>query len=372
MKLNIEIEEQEFTNGIPSIVQNLLNSLNEECKEAKTKLVEIQNELQSVKSDKTSVESEKSRMAEELSQIKLAKEVLEKDLNEKLSKANDDLSNVQKEKSGIESEKSRLAEELLQVKSAKEASEKDLNEKLSKANDDLSNVQKEKSGIETEKSKLAEELLQVKSEKEASEKDLNDKLSKANEDLANVQKEKSEIEEAKSKLAEEHSKVKEDLEKVEAEKDSLNAKLATSEQTCESLRLELLEHDFSDLLKNLSEEGKSVVNNNFGNADDFKALLFSMDKIKVEDFYSEVRERVNNQKLEDIENLKKLAHITCEYYCAGTGCQMIEPKIGQEFNEQECIEKVSTKSYGKISEVLLFGVRNEDGSVRNKAMVSIG
>ena len=280
MKLNIEIEEQEFTNGIPSIVQNLLNSLNEECKEAKTKLVEIQNELQSVKSDKTSVESEKS--------------------------------------------------------------------------------------------KLEEELLSVKLEKESSEKNLNDKLAKANEDLANVQKEKSEIEEAKSKLAEDHSKVKEDLGKVEAEKDSLNEKLATSEQTCESLRLELLEHDFSDLLRNLSEEGKSVVNNNFGNADDFKALLFSMDKIKVEDFYSEVRERVNNQKLEDIENLKKLAHITCEYYCAGTGCQMIEPKIGQEFNEQECIEKVSTKSYGKISEVLLFGVRNEDGSVRNKAMVSIG
>lgn len=54
---------------------------------------------------------------------------------------------------------------------------------------------------------------------------------------------------------------------------------------------------------------------------------FSMDKIKVEDFYSEVRERVNNQKSEDIENLKKLAHITCEYYCAGTGCQMIEPKL---------------------------------------------
>lgn len=280
MKLNIEIEEQEFANGIPSIVQNLLNSLNEECKESKTKLVEIQSELQSVKSDKTTVESEKS--------------------------------------------------------------------------------------------KLAEELLQAKLEKEVFEKDLNDKLSKVNEDLANVQKEKSEIEEAKSKLAEEHSKVKDDLEKVEVEKDSLSEKLAKSEQECGFLRLELLEHDFSDLLKNLSEEEKSVVNNNFGNADDFKALLFSMDKIKVEDFYSEVRERVNNQKSEDIENLKKLAHITCEYYCAGTGCQMIEPKIGQEFSEQECIEKGSMKSFGKISKVLLFGIRSADGSVRNKAMVSIG
>lgn len=180
MKLNIEIEEQEFANGIPSIVQNLLNSLNEECKESKTKLVEIQSELQSVKSDKTTVESEKS--------------------------------------------------------------------------------------------KLAEELLQAKLEKEVFEKDLNDKLSKVNEDLANVQKEKSEIEEAKSKLAEEHSKVKDDLEKVEVEKDSLSEKLAKSEQECGFLRLELLEHDFSDLLKNLSEEEKSVVNNNFGNADDFKAL----------------------------------------------------------------------------------------------------
>lgn len=47
-------------------------------------------------------------------------------------------------------------------------------------------------------------------------------------------------------------------------------------------------------------------------------------------------------------------------------------KIGQEFSEQECIEKGSMKSFGKISKVLLFGIRSADGSVRNKAMVSIG
>ncbi len=327
MKLNIVIEEQEFANGIPSIVQNLLNSLNEECKESKTKLDEIQSELQRVKNDKTSVETEKSKLEEELSQ----------------------------------------------VKSAKDASEKDLNDKLSRANEDLANVRKEKSGVETEKSKLEEELSQVKSAKDASEKDLNDKLSRANEDLANEQKKNSEFEEAKSKLAKEHFKVKEELEKVEAEKDSLNAKLATAVQTCESLRSELLAHDFSGLLKNLSEEGKSVVNNNFEHAEDFKALLYSMDKKQVENFYEDVWDRVNNQKSEeDIENLKKLAHITCEYYCAGTGCQMIEPNIGEEFSEKTCVEKGPTKSSGKISKVLLFGIQNADGSVRKRAMVSIG
>ncbi len=91
----------------------------------------------------------------------------------------------------------------------------------------------------------------------------------------------------------------------------------------------------------------------------------------VEDFYADVRERVNNHKSENIEELKTLAHLVSEYYCQRTGCQLIEPTIGEKFNEETCIEKDSTMSFGKISKVLLFGIRNVDGSVRNRAMVSI-
>lgn len=137
-------------------------------------------------------------------------------------------------------------------------------------------------------------------------------------------------------------------------------------------KTEHLRGEFLTIVNGLSEEIKKNVYTFFPHlADKSVPLSEILRNYDVEDFYADVRERVNNHKSENIEELKNLAHLVCEYYCQKTGCQLIEPTIGEKFNEEVCIEKDSTISFGKITKVLLFGIRNADGSVRNRAMVSL-
>ena len=223
---------------------------------------------------------------------------------------------------------------------------------------------------------VVQELLSSLKDKETQS---SEKLIEMQLELQKAQERTSQLEEENSKLAEELSKAKKELQEnsqikteCESELKELNDKLLKANQECKSLHLELADYDFLTLVNGLSDKVKGELENFFPTLDNQKALLFSLlQKNKIEDFYTEVFRRVNNKRLENIEELKLLLRILYGYYCAGMGCQLIEPKVGQEFNDEECIEKETTLGRGKISKVLLFGVRNPDGTVRKEAMVSL-
>ena len=138
------------------------------------------------------------------------------------------------------------------------------------------------------------------------------------------------------------------------------------------------ENEYNDDLSNiidsyrkLSKEAKAELQSIFPGSS-VKADLFTcLQKANIENFYSIVKTKVVNKQERDIEDLKKLLYLLYVFYCEGTGCKLIEPELGTDFDEDYCIEKFSNEINGKISIVHLFGILNPDGSVKYKAIVTL-
>lgn len=194
-----------------------------------------------------------------------------------------------------------------------------------------------------------------------------EQLQKKDESLVVVQNEKKEL---STELQELHG-VRDSLKEAEERCEVLEKNISEKDNEIKELQSFRNAFDLSGLYNQLGEQTKEDLKTYFPSSDNEILLFCSIQKSSVENLYSMIKDRVINKREEDLAVLKSLLRKVYSFYCKGTGCSLIEPEIGQDSDDDLFQEKFTNEVDGKVSEVHLFGIRNADGSVKQKALVSL-
>lgn len=236
-------------------------------------------------------------------------------------------------------------------------------EQISKLKNEVDVLNADKKAAEEQCEKINRDL----GEKDNELNSLKGQLQDCHNSLETVRNEKSEL----VTELQEVQRVCDTLKGINERCEDLKKYISEKDNEIKELQLFRNAFDLSGLYNQLGEQTKEDLKTFFPSSDNEILLFCSIQKSSVENLYSMIKDRVINKREEDLAVLKSLLRKVYSFYCKGTGCSLIEPEIGQNSDDDLFQEKFTNEVDGKVSEVHLFGIRNADGSVKQKALVSL-
>lgn len=159
--------------------------------------------------------------------------------------------------------------------------------------------------------------------------------------------------------------------KQQTELSNLRLDLDAKEDEVKRLTSELSKYNLSSLYNSLSSDVKGKVSH-IMKSDNNKLLFFSLlQESNFLNLYELVRDRIINKKTENQSELVMILESVFDYYALAKGCEIIKPSIGDSSASRVHTVKFSDKDEGVISEVMLFGYKDSEGKIVQKALVKV-